>query len=106
MIGDDRDAVKENVRRSLETFAGKFDRLMQQMDYNEANGIIIGPEFSRIFAELILQSVDRALCSELQSKAEGTSRPVEITGMRVGFGKCIYVGASAGNGRRQKAWKV
>ena len=41
---------------------------MQQINYNETNGIIIGPEFSRIFAELILQSVDRIVEQKLVSK--------------------------------------
>ena len=40
------------------TFGGEFDHLMQKMNYNETNGIVIGPEFSRIFAEVILQYVD------------------------------------------------
>lgn len=40
------------------TFGGSFDRLMQTMNYNETNGIIIGPEVSRIFAELILNRID------------------------------------------------
>lgn len=29
------------------------------MNYNETNGIVIGPEFSRIFAEIILQYIDK-----------------------------------------------
>ncbi len=66
-----REAVKENVPRSLDTFGGKFDKLMQHMNYNETNGIIIGPEFSRIFAELILQSVDRAVCNDLRRDSVG-----------------------------------
>jgi hypothetical protein len=37
-------------------FANDFDRLMQSMNYNETNGICIGPEVSRIFAELIFKS--------------------------------------------------
>lgn len=40
------------------TFGGEFDHLMQEMNYNETNGIVIGPEFSRIFAEVILQYID------------------------------------------------
>lgn len=31
---------------------------MQYLNYNETNGIVIGPEFSRIFAETILQHID------------------------------------------------
>lgn len=40
------------------TFGGAFDHLMQKMNNNETNGIVIGPEFCRIFAEVILQYVD------------------------------------------------
>lgn len=53
-----KEAVKEKIKESNNTFAGLFDELMRQLNYNETNGIIIGPEFSRVFAELILQSVD------------------------------------------------
>ena len=38
------------------------------MNYNETNGIIIGPEFSRIFAELILQRIDKNVEKELYKK--------------------------------------
>lgn len=41
-----------------ESFGSKFDSLMQRMNYNETNGILIGPEVSRIFSEIILQAVD------------------------------------------------
>ncbi|MFZ1382131.1 MAG: antiviral reverse transcriptase Drt3b [Scrofimicrobium sp.] len=40
------------------TFGAKFDHYMQYLNYAETSGIIIGPEFSRIFAEIILQEVD------------------------------------------------
>lgn len=39
-------------------FANDFDSLMQKQNYNETNGILIGPEVSRVFAEMILQKVD------------------------------------------------
>jgi len=41
--------------KGADTFEGQFDHLMQLSNYNETNGIIIGPEVSRIFAEIILQ---------------------------------------------------
>ena len=47
------------------SFADDFDSLMQKQNYNETNGILIGPELSRIFAELILQKVDFNLESML-----------------------------------------
>jgi hypothetical protein len=53
-----KNIVKTNIEFSLSTFGGEFDRLMQDLNANETNGIIIGPEFSRIFSELILQQID------------------------------------------------
>jgi hypothetical protein len=63
-----KDIVKEHIKESEKTFAGKFDKIMQELNYCETNGIIIGPEFSRIFAEVILQSVDVELLRNLSSK--------------------------------------
>lgn len=47
------------------SFESKFDSLMQRSNYNETNGIVVGPEFSRIFAEIILQDVDRTIQQSL-----------------------------------------
>jgi hypothetical protein len=44
--------------KTSETFGGKFDGLLQAVNYGETSGIVIGPEFSRIFAEVILQEID------------------------------------------------
>lgn len=44
--------------RKFDLFENKFDRLMQQSNYNETNGIVVGPEISRIFSEIILQRID------------------------------------------------
>ena len=43
------------------SFESHFDSLMQRSNYNETNGIVVGPEFSRIFSEIILQSIDRTI---------------------------------------------
>jgi reverse transcriptase-like protein len=51
-------AAKDHLDQSKQTFAGRFDRLLQEMNQGETNGIVIGPEFSRLFAEVILQKVD------------------------------------------------
>ncbi|MCP1774735.1 hypothetical protein ACVIU4_010065 [Bradyrhizobium barranii subsp. barranii] len=40
------------------SFANEFDSLMQYSNYNETNGIPVGAEASRIFAEIILQAID------------------------------------------------
>ena len=60
--------VKDNLNEYNNSFGGKFDKIMQQMNYNETNGIVIGPEFSRIFAELILQKIDKNVEKELYKK--------------------------------------
>lgn len=45
-----------------------FDNLMQSVNARETNGIVIGPEFSRIFAEIILQYIDQKVEQELLNK--------------------------------------
>lgn len=42
-------------------FSNILDRSMQRSNYNETNGIVIGNEFSRIFAEIILQAIDKSV---------------------------------------------
>ncbi|MFG1225738.1 antiviral reverse transcriptase Drt3b [Xanthobacter wiegelii] len=64
-----KDQTKFKVEESRSTFAGRFDSLMQNMNHKETNGIVIGPEFSRIFAEIILQSVDAELLKQLAKSA-------------------------------------
>ncbi|MFB9056540.1 antiviral reverse transcriptase Drt3b [Mariniflexile ostreae] len=61
----EKEIVKDNIGLSKSTFGGIFDRLMQDLNYGETNGIIIGPEFSRIFAEIILQKIDKTVQLEL-----------------------------------------
>ncbi|NKI28483.1 RNA-directed DNA polymerase [Arenibacter sp. 6A1] len=60
------DVVKENVNSSKNTFTGKFDKFIQYANYGETNGILIGPEFSRIFAEIILQKIDITIEKKLK----------------------------------------
>lgn len=50
--------TKNNLRESLNTFAGVFDSLMQRMNDNETHGILVGGEFSRLFFEVIMQRID------------------------------------------------
>lgn len=39
-------------------FENTFSKLMEQANFGRTNGIVIGPEISRIFAEIILQRID------------------------------------------------
>ena len=50
------------------TFGNRFDRLMQHINHNETSGICIGPETSRIFAEIILAKVDQIVLENLVKK--------------------------------------
>lgn len=52
----DKDFSKKNAKNY--SFEQQFDTLMQHSNYNETAGILVGPEVSRIFAEIILQRVD------------------------------------------------
>lgn len=61
--------TKFDLEGSKTTFGGRFDALMQNLNQNETNGIVIGPEFSRIFAEIILQSADVELELVLSKRA-------------------------------------
>ncbi|MEQ1519107.1 MAG: antiviral reverse transcriptase Drt3b, partial [Usitatibacteraceae bacterium] len=60
-----KEQTKFSLDESKATFGGRFDALMQHLNHKETNGIVIGPEFSRIFAEIILQSVDAELIKQL-----------------------------------------
>ncbi|UUZ63236.1 RNA-directed DNA polymerase [Polaromonas sp. P1-6] len=44
--------------RDHDAFENAFDSLMQSANHGETAGIIIGPEASRVFAEIILQRID------------------------------------------------
>lgn len=63
--------AKQHLDTTKNTFARKFDQLMQRINYNETNGIIIGPELSRIFAEIIMQATDREVVEELGAEKYG-----------------------------------
>ncbi|WP_412049384.1 antiviral reverse transcriptase Drt3b [Hoeflea sp. Naph1] len=69
----EKEFSKKNTRRY--SFEQQFDELMQKSNYNETAGILVGPEVSRIFAEVILQRIDlelerRALERGLQSERD------------------------------------
>tara|TARA_R110001599_G_scaffold207349_1_gene404668 strand:- start:378 stop:1928 length:1551 start_codon:yes stop_codon:yes gene_type:complete len=55
--------AKSNI--GIATFGSAFDDLMQKANYNETNGIVIGPEISRIFAEIIFQDIDETARARL-----------------------------------------
>jgi len=73
--GKDNYKVHYPYKNSDDAFGSKFDTMMQKMNFNETNGIIIGPEFSRIFAEVILQYIDKTV--EVRAKAKKLNNKVD-----------------------------
>lgn len=59
---------KEYIKNNLgvKHFSDKFDIAIREGNYNETHGIPIGPEISRIFAEIILQRIDKNIISSLK----------------------------------------
>lgn len=58
-----KEFAKKNKDHS--SFEASFDELMQRANYNETNGIIVGPEVSRIFAEIVFQDIDERVREKL-----------------------------------------
>lgn len=61
--------IKEHKTVSA-TFGSEFDSIMQRLNHQETNGIIIGPEVSRIFSEIIFQDIDTNTIETLKVKDE------------------------------------
>lgn len=55
-------------------FGNQFDSVMQSASWGETHGIPIGPEASRVFAEIILQDLDTTMRSELANLGLDRSR--------------------------------
>lgn len=64
----DKESVKRDKSAHETTFADQFDRAIRRLNDNETHGILIGPEISRIFAEIVLQRVDREVEFRLREK--------------------------------------
>ena len=61
-----KETAKKNSKE--DSFENLFDEIMRHANYNETNGIIVGPEISRIFAEIILQQIDVNVLRVLETK--------------------------------------
>lgn len=49
------------------TFANATDRVAQKLNFNETNGLVVGPEFSRVLAEILLTYIDNNVARILHS---------------------------------------
>ncbi len=69
------EAVKSEVYQKehfgKHNFENKFSKLMESANFGRNDGLVIGPEFSRIYAEIILQDIDKkVLQSNLHLQGE------------------------------------
>lgn len=76
----DKESVKRDKKAHETTFADQFDRAIRRLNDNETHGILIGPEISRIFAEIVLQRVDREV--EFRLRKEGIIHGTDYRVMR------------------------
>lgn len=73
-----KEFAKEHSGKNIQTFEKDFDSLMQHVNYNETNGIVVGPEMSRIFAEVILQRVDIDVLERLKAQGLTLGKDYEV----------------------------
>ena len=64
-----KEYAKANLKTdSSDVFEKAFDDLMQRMNYKETNGILVGSEISRIFAEIVFQRIDLNVLERLKKE--------------------------------------
>lgn len=66
------------IKRDTESFGASFDSLLQAQNRDETSGILIGSEYSRLFAEVILQRVDEEVEAKLSRAGLASGRDYEI----------------------------
>lgn len=55
-----------------------IDRILQNINGKSSNGVIVGPEFSRMMAEILLQHIDKEILQTLQAKGLVVSKDFRI----------------------------
>ena len=73
-----RAVVKSRKSAFGGTMPREFDRLMMAVKEEETNGILIGPEVSRIFAEIVLQGVDQEVERDLHASNAVQGRDYQL----------------------------
>lgn len=56
----------------------EIDRTLQNINCHVTNGIVVGPEFSRLCAELLLQKIDKNIILSLENKGYVYKKDVEF----------------------------
>lgn len=67
-ITDNIKKTKQELHDDHDFFRKITDKICQTINYNETNGIIIGPEFSRIISEILLTRTDLQIAKKLNEE--------------------------------------
>lgn len=55
-----------------------IDRILQNINGKSSNGVIVGPEFSRMIAEILLQHIDKEILQNLQTKGLSMTKDFRV----------------------------
>ncbi|WP_420548425.1 antiviral reverse transcriptase Drt3b [Curvivirga sp.] len=72
-----KEFAKSQIEVRPDNFETKFDQLMQRSNYNETNGILVGPEVSRIFSEIIFQRIDLSIFQSIKNLIKNDGRELQ-----------------------------
>ncbi|EJI1386113.1 RNA-directed DNA polymerase, partial [Vibrio alginolyticus] len=65
-----RDIESYNKSRGHYSFESVFENIMNSCNLGDSHGIVVGPEFSRIFSEILLQSIDTEVKNKLYNRSD------------------------------------
>lgn len=73
----ERNTVDSKVANNSNLFIA-IDRILQNINGKSSNGVVVGPEFSRMIAEILLQHIDKEVLQNLQAKGLVASKDFRI----------------------------
>ncbi|HCD1131325.1 TPA: antiviral reverse transcriptase Drt3b [Morganella morganii] len=62
----------------LHSFENLFQKIMENCYFGNSHGLVVGPEFSRIFSEILLQSIDIEIKKSLKNHVTSDGRIIKI----------------------------
>jgi hypothetical protein len=71
-----KEYAKEN--KNGKRLSSTLDKVMTSTNYGETNGIIVGPEFSRIVAEIVLTRIDKLVYEKIKKESLIYKKDYEI----------------------------
>lgn len=75
LIGKDVNDTKDFKNTNIYT---TIDRILQNINTRTSNGIVVGPEFSRMIAEILLQAIDRTVYSKLLNSGKAVGENYNV----------------------------